>query len=653
MARQKGSMKVRANFEVSAASPLDARYVVPTLADLTDSTTWISGGMAYVYRGMQVYVNAEQKLYMLTANNFTTMDNWKEIVSSTNILIYKGSVTTYSALPLSGMVVGDIYYVTDEEVNYYWNGTSWVQMGSPDKSSYVWNITSSLGTLKAAVTLPVNNLKRSDDATIVATIDDIIAGKTIVTDIKGIVGVVSGISATTTITGMTIANLVLNETLLYDADGTIGVVTGKDIPATGDLTVTTITKIRDKIGDSFITSAILDTIVGNTTIIPIANISGLTLDAVVDGNTLIADAAATLGVVSSHTTTDIVVKTLTRDTKTDGIYITTQTLDETTTHTTTVNVSDITGIVLADIVVNETIIYDIKGTVAKVNSVDTTTGDLVLETITSSGSSATKLKHVLNSTQKVGGINIGDSFPAGTGFEDLWRALLDPIIKPTFTNPSATLSVNGSKLLEKGSTVSKTFTCTFNRGTITPAYTTSGYRSGPATGYILNGGTSQATNTWTETVSESLTSYVAAVTYSAGEQPVDSSGANYDLPYPAGSVASNTIVFEFVDALWANTTNIANIAKLSLVSKSSKSYEFNFPAQTVANPEVFDVPSSWTITKIEVYNELSGKYQDVASEFTKTTTTHNDAAGTSVNYNRYTDNRGYSAGTRKIKITWN
>jgi hypothetical protein len=39
MARQKGSMSVSANFEVKAASPLDARYVVSTLSDLTASAT--------------------------------------------------------------------------------------------------------------------------------------------------------------------------------------------------------------------------------------------------------------------------------------------------------------------------------------------------------------------------------------------------------------------------------------------------------------------------------------------------------------------------------------------------------------------------------------------------------------------------------------
>ena len=52
MARTKGSMSVSANFEVKAAAPLDARYYVNTKADLTDSTSWVTGGLAYIYQGI-------------------------------------------------------------------------------------------------------------------------------------------------------------------------------------------------------------------------------------------------------------------------------------------------------------------------------------------------------------------------------------------------------------------------------------------------------------------------------------------------------------------------------------------------------------------------------------------------------------------------
>lgn len=267
-----------------------------------------------------------------------------------------------------------------------------------------------------------------------------------------------------------------------------------------------------------------------------------------------------------------------------------------------------------------------------------------------SGSGA--LENDLDVTHDAGGITVGTHYAEGTSFEKLFRDMLDPVAYPTLTNPSATLSVEGSKLLETGSSVERLFTLVFNRGSISPAYGTSGYRSGEATGYKLNGGDSQNVGSFTETVTASNRIFVGNVSYAAGEQPKDSTGADYSTPLESGNVDSNTITYEFVDALWSNDTNINTIAKEALVSKSAKQKEFSFPAQTVEHPEVFDVPASWTITAVEVKNDLSGQYENCINEFTVTDTTHNDASGTSVAYKRYTDNRGYNAGARKIRIKW-
>lgn len=258
----------------------------------------------------------------------------------------------------------------------------------------------------------------------------------------------------------------------------------------------------------------------------------------------------------------------------------------------------------------------------------------------------------LTASKSVGGITSGKTYPADTGFEEMWRDMLNPVENPTFVAPSAALSTTGGTLLESGSSVSKIFTVEFNRGKIQPAYGTSGYRSGEATGYALNGGTEQQSNTFTETVDASNKTFQASVSYAEGEQPKNSAGQNYSTPLPAGSVNSNTVTFEFVDAIWANTANITTIAKLSLVSKSSKSRELSFPAQTVQNVETFDIPASWTVGKIEVKNELSGAWENCASEFTVSNTTHTDAGGNTVQYKRYQDNRGYSASGRLIRVSY-
>lgn len=268
------------------------------------------------------------------------------------------------------------------------------------------------------------------------------------------------------------------------------------------------------------------------------------------------------------------------------------------------------------------------------------------------GGGSAELQTNLLVTKTVGGVNAGASYAQGTSLEQIIRDILAPTLYPTLTNPSATISASGAKLIETGGSLSTTMTVSFNRGSINPAYGTSGHRSGAATGYSLNGGASQSGNTFSVTVTSAQTTYQASVAYGAGEQPKDSSGADYNSPLPAGSVNTNTISYEFVDALWANTTNIASVAKLALVSKTAKQKDFVFPAQTVANPEVFDVPASWTVTAIQVKNDLSGAYEDAADQFTITNVTHNDAAGNSVNYKRYTFNLGYDTGARTVRLKW-
>lgn len=262
------------------------------------------------------------------------------------------------------------------------------------------------------------------------------------------------------------------------------------------------------------------------------------------------------------------------------------------------------------------------------------------------------LTEALTASINVGGIKSGKSYTAGTSIETVLQDLLNPVLNPTLTAPSATISATGTKLLESGSTLNTTITVSFNRGSINPAYGTSGYRSGPATGYKLNSGESQAGNTFNVTVTSAQKTYQVNVAYSAGEQPKNSAGENYSTPLAAGSVNSNTITYEFVDALYANTSSIGTETKLDLVSKSDGQIDFDFPAQTPSTPETFDVPASWTVSHVQVFNELSGRYENADEQFDVTNTTHPNAAGVSVNYKRYTCNLDYATGARSVRLLW-
>ena len=78
-----GSYRNNDIFESRIAAPLDARYIVEEYSDLFASTTWPSNGdNIYIYDGMQVYVNDEQKVYILVdAANYTKPESWKELAS--------------------------------------------------------------------------------------------------------------------------------------------------------------------------------------------------------------------------------------------------------------------------------------------------------------------------------------------------------------------------------------------------------------------------------------------------------------------------------------------------------------------------------------------------------------------------------------------
>ena len=268
------------------------------------------------------------------------------------------------------------------------------------------------------------------------------------------------------------------------------------------------------------------------------------------------------------------------------------------------------------------------------------------------GGGSAELSADMTVVKAVGGISVGTTYEAGTSLEEIIRAMLSPVLYPTLTNPSATLSVPGTTLLEYGTVINKTFTCAFSQGSINPAYGTNGKRSGPAETYSLNGGTPQSGNTFTEEVSELNRTFKVNVTYAEGPQPKDSAGNNYSSPLPAGNVNSNTITYDFTYALWSNAADNTSIVKMDLVKQSAGQRVINFGACDEAHPEVFDIPTNWGLTAIKVKNDLTGNWDICTEDFTSSSVTHKDAADNDVNYTRYTCNLGYDMGPREIRVEW-
>ena len=266
------------------------------------------------------------------------------------------------------------------------------------------------------------------------------------------------------------------------------------------------------------------------------------------------------------------------------------------------------------------------------------------------GGSLTKEITVSN---PVGRWTNGTKIPVGTPLEDIIKGMLEKVSYPTLTNPSVTLTYNGPILKEIGETISgEVASLTFSRGSITPAYGTSGFRSGVANKYefLINGvATTTPGTTYTIPDMTSDTTIQAKVSYDPGDQPKDSDGKNYQTALPAGSVLSATKKVEFVYPVWSNAVVNTVIDKMPLISKSTQYVNLNFVNALAAYPETVDIPTTWTVSAVEVYDAVSKSWK-ATCDFATTTATHNDAAGRPVAYTRYYDKRGFNQGAREVRL---
>lgn len=188
MARNKGTFKFAANFEVKAQEALDPRVVVDSKADLINKETWpYDGETIYLYNGLIVAVVADKSMYMLIDKTKVLQadySGWKQLDVSaaqtveiidnltsqsttaalsanqgkvlndkitdmqsklTAIFTYKGTKATYEELTaVESPTVGDVYNVEAAHdnvpagTNWVWNGTAWDALaGTVDLSGYV------------------------------------------------------------------------------------------------------------------------------------------------------------------------------------------------------------------------------------------------------------------------------------------------------------------------------------------------------------------------------------------------------------------------------------------------------------------------------------------------------------------------------------
>ena len=264
----------------------------------------------------------------------------------------------------------------------------------------------------------------------------------------------------------------------------------------------------------------------------------------------------------------------------------------------------------------------------------------------------------------IGGIEAGTTFVEQT-MSDMWDALLYPTLYPTLTAPSSTFTLTESGYHETGEVVSTLhFSAAFNRGTITPAYGTSGYRSGLPNTYKYTGtGLSNETSTSltdTQTVSSytvltGAQSWTGAVAFSIGEQPKNSAGGNYSTPLAAGDTATITRTITGVYPWYATSVAIATLTKQTLASMSSSYVQVTMIAESGGNKQKAAFPDEWSaITGVQFYNTVSSAWEWIGGTkanslltFDVTATTET-IQGNVIDYDLYTHN-GATIGSRQLR----
>lgn len=301
----------------------------------------------------------------------------------------------------------------------------------------------------------------------------------------------------------------------------------------------------------------------------------------------------------------------------------------------------------------------IEGTTLKITMIDGSSKTVNLAEIL-------KYKSVLS--DDIATVNALGGIPAGTTvaqlknktFSQLFDELIFPTVNPTFENPTAYLSLKSTStpiIQEVGTTgasvpVAASFNTEYNPGAIKIAGVKKQQRGGDLQSdksfiYINN---DPASKEFPTEIPEGNIIYKYRAAYAQGPQPLDSKGNNYQTPLPAGIVDSAAIIVYGVYPYFTNKDNNSAFAKLALTIFNNLSV-VKFKAEG-PNKHTFKLPVKYTLTKVELLNTLSGKYENYGTDkFTKTTE-NIEVQGKQVEYAVYTRNDAGFNGESTFNITF-
>lgn len=302
----------------------------------------------------------------------------------------------------------------------------------------------------------------------------------------------------------------------------------------------------------------------------------------------------------------------------------------------------------------------IEGTTLKITMIDGSSKTVDLAEI---------LKYKSALSDDIATVNNLGGIPAGTTvaqlknktFSQLFDELIFPTVNPTFEAPTASLSLKNTSttptVQEVGTTgasvpVAASFNTGYNPGAIRIAGVKKQNRGGALNSgssfiYINN---SPNAKIFPTEIPEGAIVYKYRAAYQQGPQPLNSKGNNYQTPLPAGTVDSTAVTITGVYPYFTNKDDNKAFAKLSLTIFNNLS-GVKFKAEG-PNKHAFKLPVKYTLTKVELLNTLSGRYENYGTDkFTKTTE-NIEVQGKQVEYAVYTRNDAGFNGESTFNITF-
>lgn len=264
------------------------------------------------------------------------------------------------------------------------------------------------------------------------------------------------------------------------------------------------------------------------------------------------------------------------------------------------------------------------------------------------------------STVTVGGIPAGSTFDSKT-MQQMWTQLLYQELFPDLTSPSSypssTFSLTQAGLQEIGATLTLNFGATFNRGTISPAYGTSGFRSGPSNTFNYTGtglsnkalvALSDSNTVSSYVVTAGAQNWTGSVSYDAGEQPLSNFGNSYSSPLAAGTTGTITRTITGVLPAYATTSSITVLNKQTLVANGT-AIVVNLVAESGTDKQIVEIPNLWgTTTVLEQFNTLNNTYEAISLASFALANITKSINGITQDYRQYTHN-GATIGARRLR----